>query len=208
MEERNMTLFKNLNMIYQAEVAMLVSIILLSTSVISLVSRFMVLIVANISMIVVFVMLIAAILSIVALVGLRNVHKDYYSAIGMLVVGVVLALFGRGEGTTAFFFETGSSIAKLLQSYLIIRATNSLLTELETEQEKTIRRGKLVWKLYLLNALVGFATGLIPVEGNFALVVVTILITLAFGVVASVFNMIYLKAGSEAFRDAIPPETV
>jgi len=207
MEERNTTLFKNLNMIYQAEVAMLVSIILLIILIISLVSRFMVLIVANISMIVVFVMLIAAIINIVALVGLRNVHKDYYSAIGMLVLGVLLGLFGRGEGTTAFLFGTGSSVAKLLQSYLIIRATNSLLTELETEQEKTVRRGKLGWKLYLLNALVGFATGVVPMEDNLMLMLTILVITLSLGVVAAVFNVIYLKAGSEAFRDAIPPET-
>ena len=194
MEERNMTLHKNLNNMYLAELAMLVS-------------SFMMLI-PFINLVMVFVVMIAAIVSVVALVGLRNVHKDYYSAIGMLVLGVVLSLFGGDEGTTAFLFETGSSIAKLLQSYLIIRATNSLLAELEGEQEKIIRRGKLVWKLYLLNALVGFATGLIPAEGNYALVVVTILITLAFGVAASVFNVIYLKNGSEAFRDAIPPETV
>ena len=194
MEERTTTLFKNLNMMYQAELAMIVCLVLAFIPFINIIA--------------VFVLLVAAIINIVALVGLRNVHRDYYSAIGMLVLGVILALFGRGEGTTAFLFETGSSIAKLIQSYLIIRATNSLLAELETEQEKTIRRGKLVWKLYLLNALVGFATGLIPAGDNLMLLWGILVITLILGVVAAAFNVIYLKAGSEAFRDAIPPETV
>ena len=194
MEERNMTLHKNLNNMYQAELAMLVSLFLVLIPFANIVAAF--------------VVLIAAIVSVVALVGLRNVHKDYYSAIGMLVLGVVLGLFGQGDGTTAFLFATGSSIAELIQSYLIIRATNSLLAELETEQEKTIRRGKLVWKLYLLNALVGFATGLIPAGDNLMLLWGILVITLILGVVAAAFNVIYLKAGSEAFRDSIPPETV
>ena len=100
MEERTTTLFKNLNMMYQAELAMIVCLVLAFIPFINIIA--------------VFVLLVAAIINIVALVGLRNVHRDYYSAIGMLVLGVILALFGRGEGTTAFLFETGSSIAKLI----------------------------------------------------------------------------------------------
>jgi len=140
---------------------------------------------------------ILAIIGVVAQVRLRKVHPDYQKAIIALVVGFLFNLLGRGEGTLASVMGMIGTIAGTAQTYFIIRATNSLLTEIGSREE--VELGDKAWKWTLYSIIGSAVVTLLGVAGSSSLLLLPAVISLIISIVSLVFYIKYLKFSSEAF---------
>lgn len=140
---------------------------------------------------------ILAIIGVVAQVRLRKVHPDYQKAVVALVVGFLFNLLGRGEGSLASVMEMVGTIASTAQTYFIIQATNSLLTEVGGMEEVELGKKAWMWTLY---SMIGSAVvTLLGFAGSSPLLLLPVIISLIISITALVFYIKYLKRSSEAF---------
>lgn len=124
----------------------------------------------------------AATASIVGLVKLRNEHADYQKALIALVVTFICGLFARSESGFANVMGAAQDIASLLQTYFVIRATNSFLRERDLYSQA--EQGDKAWKWTLITTVIAIATG--------ALVLILAAIDLALAAVGAVLLLLAL----------------
>ena len=171
-----------LRRMYQVQVAIIISLLLAFVPLIN----FFVIVVA----------LGAVIVNVAMLLKLRSLHPDYQNAFLAFLVGIPLILLGNGEGAFAEAMGIGGSIASLMQTYFIIRGTDSFLEELG--RDEVITKGKIAWRLMVLNSGISIVTGFMALSGIGEMILIAVA-SLLVGIVSCVFYMQYLKQGSEAF---------
>lgn len=171
-----------LRRMYQVQVAIIISLLLAFVPLIN----FFVIVVA----------LGAVIVNVAMLLRLRSLHPDYQNAFLAFLVGIPLILLGNGEGAFAEAMGIGGSIASLMQTYFIIRGTDSFLEELG--RDEVITKGKIAWRLMVLNSGISIVTGFMALSGIGEMILIAVA-SLLVGIVSCVFYMQYLKQGSEAF---------
>jgi len=190
MEERNASLKKNLDLLYQSTLAGVICILLM--------------IIPLVNIIALVVALIAAIMVFVAMYRLRGMQDDYHTAFMMSIINIALKLIGgMTGGWLESVIELISTAVVFAQTYYIICATNSFLAQLG--RDEVIERGRAAIKMYKINLVVSIAASiLIQVVGNGILLLegflmIVSIVSLVVSIAAIVCYIKYLGAARECF---------
>lgn len=193
MELQNENLAKGLRMMYQGNVAALVS----------LVATLLCILVPPLAIITLIAALVAGVVSLMGLVNLRKEHEDYQKALIAVAAGLICGLFSQGESGFAQLMSNLQAVAGCCQIYFVVRATNSLLRARGLEDE--VHKGDRAWKWELISVVASIAVGVIAallirlLSGGGAVISIVLLIaTLIISIYATILYLGYLNASSKA----------
>lgn len=200
MKRKNDTLVEGLRLVYLGNVVLIVCLALT-----------LVLILAPIlALLPAIGVIIAALVPIVGIFKLRNEHVDYQNALIAWVVGIIVGLLGKIPVLSGVMDLIGS-IASLVLTYFVIRATDSFLREMN--EEEIIAKGKVAWIWALIAGITSFVFDnmmellqvwlgniMSPVAlGTFFMILAILLAGL--GICGTIFFLRYLNSSIKAFQE-------
>lgn len=142
---------------------------------------------------------IGGVVCLVGLAKLRNEHEDYMSALMACVLGIVFGLLSNNESVFGSLMSLANTICALLETYFVIRGTNSFLQERGCLME--VAMGDKAWRWRLISAVASVVAAVLAAVSLFAapgLSIVLVLGVLGVSIAALVFYLFYLKAGAAA----------
>ena len=144
--------------------------------------------------------IVGGVMNFVGLVGLRNVHADYMTALTIALTGIVLVFCYEILGGQIWPLDLAGTVLAAVATTLTIQATNACLEEREESGELPRRGRRLMrgfWITYGIDALTTCLvvapfpeTGILVIDGVNAVV----------NLIVVIFYMGYLRRGSMVFR--------
>lgn len=190
------TLHKGLDLMYRGElialVGLIVGIFVLFIPVIGLILGLVVLLAA----------LVGGIMSLVASFRLSREHRDYQTALVLLIARLACNLIERAVsgGGASVVLSVVQSVCSLGEIYFFIRATNSFLSQ-EGREDK-VQQGRKVFMLQLIACVLSIVLGalLVVLAEDMTLLLVLALVIGVVAIVPAAFFIQYLKDSAAVFR--------
>lgn len=140
-----------------------------------------------------FAVLAGGVVSLVGLARLRNHHEDYMIALIATLAGIVCGLLAKDGTIFGSLMDLAQSVCSLLQTYFVVRGTNSFLTAGGFHAQSAM--GDRAWKWQLIVVAVSVVTLLVLfILPPLALILA--IVNILAGIVALIFFLSYLKASA------------
>ena len=194
------TLHKGLDLMYRGELIALVGLI------VGIFVLFIPVIGPLLGLVVLLAALVGGIMSLVASFRLSREHRDYQTALVLLIASLACNLIERAVsgGGASVVLSVVQSVCSLGEIYFFIRATNSFLSQ-EGREDK-VQQGRKVFMLQLIACVLSIVLGalLVVLAEDMTLLLVLALVIGVVAIVPAAFFIQYLKDSAEVFRPAGP----